>query len=97
MADFDSSVALSLMKARLNRLAADTSLDVLFTNIIAAEAARLTGTGITLDDSPEMTNLVVSYAVDTYQARDRQTGTPEWLRLQRREAWLQQMLKGEET
>lgn len=83
-----TSMALQLMKARLNRLPSDTSLDELFEVTIAASAEEIEKTGITLTDSVQDMMLVVNTAVWHYQARDSQAGMPEWLRLQRRERWL---------
>lgn len=89
----DESLALELMKARLNRLPGDTSLDGLFVSLIQSSAAELAATGISLDDSTRDLMLVVNTAVWHYQARDSQTGMPDWLRLQRRERWLNERVK----
>ena len=45
---------------------------------------------IKLDDGNEDLLLVVDTAVWQYQNRDSGAGMPEWLRLRRRERWLQQ-------
>lgn len=84
----DVNIALDLMKARLNRLAGDTSLDGLFVTILQASAEELEKTGIQLNDTAQDVMLVVNTAVWHYQSRDSQTGMPDWLRLQRRERWL---------
>lgn len=84
----DINVALDLMKARLNRLAGDTSLDGLFVTTLQASAEELEKTGIQLTDTAQDVMLVVNTAVWHYQSRDSQTGMPDWLRLQRRERWL---------
>ena len=90
MADFDHAAALRLLKARLNRMAGDTSLDDTLAARISAEASALTRTGIILTDSPDDLLLVVDGAAWAYQSRDKKAGVPEWLRIRRRERWLQQ-------
>lgn len=84
----DQATALSLMKARLNRLQSDTSLDAYFTARIEAAEQALTGNGIELTDSQEDLLLLVDLAVWEYQNRDKPGSMPEWLRLRRRERWL---------
>lgn len=85
-----TNTALSLVKQRLNRLAADTSLDDYFTQRIAAAEAELEGTGISLTDSADDLMLLVDYTVWQYQNRDSAGAMPDWLRLRRRERWLRQ-------
>lgn len=82
--------ALGLVKARLNRLEADTSLDAYFNARIDAAEGYLEGTGITLTDTVEDLMLLVDYTVWAYQNRDNPGHMPEWLRLQRRERWLRE-------
>ena len=81
--------ALRLMKARLNRLPGDTSLDEYLSERIKAAAAELKEKGIILDpqDSAD-TTLVVDLAAWNYGSRDKQTGMPDWLKLRIRERWL---------
>ena len=86
----NTTTALSLVKARLNRLASDTTLDTYFQARIDAVIADLTATGIRLDNSQQDLMLVVDMAVWDYQNRDHNSGMPEWLRLKRRERWIQQ-------
>lgn len=86
----DTSQALSLVKARLNRLASDTSLDTYFTARINGAIGELEGTGISLTSSAEDLMLVVDYTVWAYQNRDSAAGMPDWLRLRRRERWVRQ-------
>lgn len=88
MSNIDTETALALVKARLNRLQSDTSLDEYFTTRIAAAQDYLTGSGIQLTDSQEDLMLVVDTAVWEYQNRDKPGNMPEWLRLHRRERWL---------
>lgn len=83
-----TETALGLVKSRLNRMAADTSLDDYFRQRIAAAVAELEGTGISLTGSPDDLMLVVDYTVWQYQNRDSAGSMPEWLRLRRRERWL---------
>lgn len=88
MSNIDTATALGLVKARLNRLQSDTSLDDYFTARIEAAEQALTGNGIELTDSQEDLLLVVDLAVWEYQNRDKPGSMPEWLRLRRRERWL---------
>ena len=90
MANVDTVQALSLMKARLNRLTTDTSLDDYFNARINGAIQELEGTGITLTDSTEDLLLTVDYAVWQYQNRDKPGSMPEWLRLRRRERWIRE-------
>ena len=85
--------ALGLVKARLNRLAGDTSLDTYLQARISAAVQSLEDTGITLTDSQEDLMLLVDYAVWDYQNRDRPGAMPEWLRLKRRERWIREGIK----
>lgn len=86
----DTRDALALVKVRLNRLPGDTSLDTYLGYRIQAAIEELEGTGIKLDDGNEDLLLVVDTAVWQYQNRDSGGGMPDWLRLRRRERWLQQ-------
>ena len=90
----NTETALSLVKSRLNRMAADTSLDGYFTQRIAAAAAELEGTGISLTDSADDLMLLVDYTVWQYQNRDSAGSMPDWLRLRRRERWLREKRTG---
>ena len=86
--------ALALVKARLNRLQSDTTLDTYFTARINAAVQELEGTGINLADTAEDLLLVVDYTVWQYQSRDNPGAMPDWLRLRRRERWVREGLKG---
>ena len=86
----NTETALGLVKARLNRLAADTTLDDYFEQRIDAAAAELEGTGISLTESADDLMLLVDYTVWQYQNRDSAGAMPDWLRLRRRERWLRQ-------
>ena len=84
----NESLALDLVKARLNRLPGDTSLDEYLTARIGAAVQELTRVGIVPTESTEDLILVVDYTVWQYQNRDNPGSMPEWLRLRRRERWL---------
>lgn len=86
----DKTQALALIKARLNRLSTDTSLDDYFNARIDAVCEELSGTGITLTAGAEDLMLVVDMTVWQYQNRDAPGSMPEWLRLRRRERWLRE-------
>ena len=86
----NKNYALALVKTRLNRLPGDTSLDNYLGYRIDAAIEELEGAGIHLDDGNEDLLLVVDTAVWQYNNRDSGTGMPDWLRLRRRERWLQQ-------
>ncbi len=94
MAAFDRDSALSMVKARLNRLPGDTSLDGYLSARIDAAAAALENAGILIADTPEDLMLVVDMSVWDYQNRDKPGAMPEWLRLKRRERWLHQREAG---
>ena len=88
MAAVNESMALDLVKARLNRLPGDTSLDEYLTARVSAAVQELTRIGIVPTESTEDLILVVDYTVWSYQNRDNPGGMPDWLRLRRRERWL---------
>ena len=92
----DGYLALQLVKTRLNRPAADTSMDEYLAQRIDAAQQELEGTGIKLTDSANDLMLLVDMTVYQYQNRDKAAGMPDWLRLRRRERWLQQQ-RGEVT
>lgn len=90
----NTTAALGLVKTRLNRVEGDTSLDDYFKARINAAIAALEATGIRLDNGADDLMLVVDYTVWEYQNRDKPGGMPDWLRLRRRERWVQQMGRG---
>ena len=90
MSAIDTSAALSLVKTRLNRLQSDITLDDYLTTRIVAAAEELESTGITLTNSSSDLLLVVDMTVWAYQNRDKPGAMPDWLRLRRRERWVQQ-------
>jgi hypothetical protein len=85
------ATVLGIVKARLNRLASDTSLDTYLTSRIAATDLELERSGITLvaDDVRDQV-LLADIVVWQYSNRDKPGAMPDWLRLARRERWLQQ-------
>lgn len=82
--------ALLMVKTRLNRTQKDSTLDEYFIQRIKAAVQALEATGIILTDSTADLMLVVDYTVWEYQNRDKPGSMPDWLRLRRRERWLQQ-------
>lgn len=90
MCAVDNTQALSLVKARLNRLSTDTTLDEYLTARIMAAEQAIEATGIVLTASVADLMLVVDYTVWEYQNRDKPGSMPDWLRLRRRERWVQQ-------
>ena len=93
MAAINTGSALVLVKARLNRLQTDTSLDEYLNARINAAVQELEGTGIKLEDTQEDLLLTVDYTVWQYQNRDNPGSMPEWLRLRRRERWIREGVK----
>ena len=90
MCAVDNTQALSLVKTRLNRLPSDTTLDEYLTARIMAAEQAIEATGIVLTTSVADLMLVVDYTVWEYQNRDKPGSMPDWLRLRRRERWVQQ-------
>ena len=78
---------LEIVKARLGRM--DTALDVYLQELITAAIGRLRNAGIHVQPTAEDHVLVADYAVWMYQNRDQKDGMPEWLKVERRERWLQ--------
>ena len=97
MGAYDEGQALALVKTRLNRLPGDTSLDDYLLARIDAAGQALAATGIILTDSVADLMLVVDYTVWEYGNRDKPGGMPDWLRLRRRERWLQQRRPDDES
>lgn len=85
---YNESLALSMVKARLDYLQIKTPKDEYLEARIEAAAHRLAENGIHLIDRMDDTMLLVDMTVWEYQNRDKQTGMPEWLRLVRRERFL---------
>lgn len=89
---------LGIVKARLNRLASDNSLDTYLTQRIEAADQELAASGIRLEaDRMEDQVFLSDIVVWQHQNRDKPSGMPEWLRLRRRERFLQQRKRDEEA
>lgn len=89
---------LGIVKARLNRLASDTSLDTYLAQRILATDRELERTGIRLQaDDVEDQVFLADIVAWQYQNRDKPGSMPEWLKLRRRERWLQQRQRDEEA
>lgn len=85
----DMNQALALMKARLNRMPQDMTLDDYFSNRLQAAAEELNGMfRADLDESIGDLMLLVDYAVWSYQNRDQSGAQPAWLRMRLRERFL---------
>ena len=82
-----ASIILEIVKSRLNRT--DTVMDEYLTARIDAVIDELTETGIHLEESARDNVLVADLVVWQYQNRDKTDAMPAWLRLARRERWLQ--------
>ena len=92
---YEPTTTLALVKARLNRLVSDTSLDEYLTRRIEAAVAELKRSGITLDAAqPDDVMFCVDYVVWQYQCRYANGGMPDWLRLRRRERWMNEHATG---
>ena len=88
---YTESTVLGIVKARLNRLASDTSLDEYLKARIEAADEELKGNGINLViDDVRDTVLLADMVVWQYGNRDKPGDMPEWLRLARRERFLRE-------
>jgi len=94
---FDPTNALALVKARLDRLPSDTTLDAVLAARIDAAAEELGNKGIHLNGSANDTELLVDLAVYNYRCRDSSGGMPEWLRYRIRERWLNDRRSSDDT
>ena len=92
MTDVLVMTALGLVKQRLNR--SDDALDTYFEARVRSAAAELERIGIALTDSVDDIMLVADYAAWQYLNRDKPGMMPEWLRLMRRERWLNTTYSG---
>ena len=88
---YTEATVLGIVKARLNRLASDISMDGYLKQRIEAADAELARNGINLTaDDIDDEVLLADYTAWKYSNRDQNTGMPEWLRLARRERWLKE-------
>lgn len=83
---------LTLVKARLNRLAGDTTIDSYLDQRIYAAEEKLNSMMPYPLQSTSVSDmmLLADYTVFQYQSRDKTSGEPEWLRMRLRERFLKQ-------
>ena len=94
MSSVNIDTALMLVKTRLNRMQKpEPTLDMYLTARIQAAVDEMKGAGIHLTCSAADMLLLVDYTVWQYQNRDQPQAMPEWLRLRRRERWVQEGVK----
>jgi len=88
---YNQTAVLGIVKARLNRLASDTSLDEYLIQRISAVDLELKSNGINLaEDNARDAVFLADVVVWQYGNRDNSNAMPEWLRLARRERWLKE-------
>ena len=87
-----ADIILALVKTRLNRTGVSELDDHLAYRIDAA-IEKLRADGIHVGETEADTAFVADFVVWQYQNRDKPGAMPDWLRLARRERWLQD--KGE--
>lgn len=93
----DATAVLGIVKARLNRLPSDASLDDYLTQRIRAADEEQARKGIRLEpDSTRDMVFLADLVVWEYQNRDKPGAMPEWLRLAIRERFLHQRQVDEE-
>lgn len=83
-----TEIILELVKMRLNRVGISELDDHLIYRINGA-IDKLTADGIHLQETDGDNLLVADFVVWQYQNRDKPGNMPDWLRLIRRERWLQ--------
>lgn len=88
---YTEETVLGIVKARLNRLAADTSLDAYLKQRIKAADGEISSKGISLaaEDTADSV-LLADYVAWQHQSRDKPGGMPDWLKLRIRERWFAQ-------
>ena len=88
---YNEPTVLGIVKARLNRLVFDTSMDDYLKQRIESADSELTGNGINLvADDVRDSVFLADMVVWQHNNRDNPNGIPEWLRLARRERWLRE-------
>lgn len=87
--------AMKLLKVRIDR-AGNLRDEYLIARIDGA-IEQLAGNGIHLTDFTGDVMLLVDYAAWQYNNRDKTGGMPDWLKLMRRERWLQEIGKRKEV
>ena len=74
---YEDKNVLALVKARLNRLQSDKTLDDYLLARIEAAHAELEQKGLIMSDTVDDHVLLTDYAVYQYQARDMSGGMPD--------------------
>lgn len=85
---YTEMIVLGIVKARLNRLASDTSMDDTLKQRIQAADMEMERTGIHLVEDVDDSVFLADFVAWKHNNRDQNTGMPEWLRMARRERWL---------
>lgn len=83
-----TATILAMVKSRLNRI--DNTLDNYLTGRITAAIQELESTGIYVKNSARDIMLVTDMVCWQYSNRDKASAMPEWLKLARRERFLQE-------
>ncbi len=95
---YTEETVLGILKARLNRLPTDTSLDTYLKQRVAAADEKLASDGIHLIAARVADQvLLADYTAWQHNSRDQQTGMPRWLQLAVRERWLADKRLNEEA
>ncbi len=88
---YTPETVLGIVKARLNRLADDNTIDEYLDKRIEAADQEMTRKGVTLvAEDAEDQMLLADIVVWQYQNRDKPGYMPNWLDLRIRERWLNQ-------
>ncbi len=88
---YTPETVLGIVKARLNRLADDNTIDAYLDKRIEAADQEMTRKGVTLvAEDAEDQMLLADIVVWQYQNRDKPGYMPSWLDLRIRERWLNQ-------
>lgn len=89
---YNATVALDLLKARMDRAGVDTPAPLLsyWSTRLEAAANELTQKGINLVDTAEDNMLVADLAAERILNRDKDTGLPMWLKTQIRQRWFRE-------
>jgi len=91
-----TTLCLPHLKARLNRLASDTTLDDTLSMRLNAAQSELLDRGVHLiEDDADDQMILVDLAAYRYLNRDQPGGMPDWLRFRLKQRWMS--LKGRAT
>lgn len=88
---------LQMVKTRLDRYSSDAKRDEYLRMRIASAIEEQQNIGITLYDTAADMIYLTDLVCWEYSSRDKAGGMPEWLRLARRERWLQAQLDAGKT